>query len=70
MNSALTPILLNMNALAELTEARRKGSLGTSAIKWLEARGVIASSESETVLNSPKEQRARMWDDGTGLTRP
>jgi len=40
------------------------------AIKWLNSRGVIASGESETVLNSTTEQKARTWDDGTGAKRP
>lgn len=63
-------ILSYLRGLSELTEARRGGTLGTTAIKWLESRGVIASSESETVLKSSREQEARTWDDGGGAKRP
>lgn len=63
-------LLSYLSALSDLTEARRKGPLGTTAIKWLTARGFIASGESETVLNSPNEQKARTWDDGAGAKRP
>lgn len=63
-------VLSYLKALSSLTEARRKGPLGTTAIKWLGSRGVIASGESETVLNSTKEQQARIWEDGAGTKRP
>jgi hypothetical protein len=63
-------ILSYLRGLSELTEARRAGPLGTTAIKWLGSRGIIASGESETVLNSAKEQQARTWDDGAGTRRP
>lgn len=62
-------ILNYLSALSDLTEARRKGALGTTAIKWLESRGAIASGESETVRNSLREQEARTWDDGSGAKR-
>jgi hypothetical protein len=62
-------VLSYLGTLAELTEARRKGPLGTTAIKWLEAKGVIASGESETIRNSAKERQARTWDDGAGAKR-
>lgn len=53
-------------ALAELAEARRAGSLGTSVVDWLNARGVTASNESETTRNSTSERRQRTWDSGSG----
>lgn len=62
-------VLSYLRALSDLTEARRKGVLGTTAIKWLESRGVIASGESETIRNSPAERQARTWDDGSGGRR-
>ena len=63
-------ILSYLRGLSELIEARGGGALGTTAIKWLGSRGIIASGESETVLNSSKEQQARTWDDGAGAKRP
>ena len=63
-------VLSYLRALSDLTEARRKGALGTTAVKWLGSRGVIASGESETILNSTKEQQARTWEDGAGTKRP
>jgi hypothetical protein len=62
-------ILSYLGALSDLTAEKRKGPLGTTAIKWLESRGIIASGESETVLNSPAEQKVRSWDDGAGARR-
>lgn len=58
-------ILRYLRILAELTRARRDGSLGMSAIKWLQQRGVTASAESETVKNAG----GRIWDDGSGERR-
>ena len=63
-------LLSYLKTLADLTEARQKGTLGTTAIKWLSSRGIIASGESETILNSTSEQKARTWDDGAGAKRP
>ena len=62
-------VLRYLSALSDLTEARRKGALGTTAIKWLESRGVMATGESETIRNSPREQQARTWEDGSGAKR-
>lgn len=62
-------ILSYLLALSELTESKRKGPLGMTSIKWLEARGVIASGESETIRNSETEQKKRTWDDGAGEKR-
>jgi hypothetical protein len=59
-------ILSYLEILSELTEARRKGSLGTMPIMWLEERGVSASGESETVRRSTTEMQNRTWDDGSG----
>lgn len=59
-------ILSYLRVLRDFTRARRKGALGTTAVKWLQDRGAIASGESETVRNSPKEQQARTWDYGNG----
>jgi hypothetical protein len=55
-------ILRYLRELGEFTRARRKGTLHSSAIKWLQQRGVTASIESETVRKSG----GRKWDDGTG----
>ena len=52
-------IVAYLSALSDLTEARRKGALGTTVIKWLGSRGILASGESETVLNTTKDQQAR-----------
>jgi hypothetical protein len=62
-------VLTYLRALSDLTEARRRGALGTTTIKWLEARGAIALGESETVRKSATERQARTWDDGTGVKR-
>lgn len=62
-------VLAWLGELAELTRLRRSGSLGTTAVKWLVSRGVVASGESETILNSPRELRLRTWDDGHGARR-
>ncbi|MEX0715073.1 MAG: hypothetical protein WD066_00730 [Planctomycetaceae bacterium] len=62
-------VLSYLQLLGEFTRTRRQGSLGTTTIKWLQDRGAIASAESETVRNSPKEQEARTWDDGDGESR-
>ena len=62
-------ILNHLRVLAEFTEAKRKGSLGTTAINWLEDKGVTASGESDTIRNSPKERQVRTWDDGSGERR-
>ena len=58
-----------LGVLAEMTDARRNGGLGTSEIKWLQARGVVVSGESETTLNSPRERQLRTWSDGFGGRR-
>ncbi len=62
-------ILDYLEALAEMTQLRRRGPLGTTALTWLEQRGVIGSPESDTIKNSPKERTARTWSDGNGNTR-
>ena len=58
-------VLRCLSVLAELAAARRSGPLGQTQIKWLCDRGVDASGESETILNSEKAMRARTWHDGT-----
>lgn len=62
-------ILSYLEALSEVTIAKRNGPLGTTMVKWLLERGVIASGESDTVRRSTKDRQARTWDDGTGKTR-
>jgi len=59
-------VLLYLQRLAEMVRARRKGTLGTTATKWLMDRGVIVSGESLTIKNSADEQRRRTWHDGAG----
>jgi hypothetical protein len=58
-----------LQALSELTRARRMGSLGMDALLWLERRNVDGSGESDTIMNAPHERRRRSWDDGTGRKR-
>ena len=58
-----------LERLSELALALRKGPLGTTIVKWLDTRGVVASGESETIRNSTTEMRARTWDDGSGSKR-
>ena len=48
--------------LSDLAQARRRGPLGMDQIRWLNDKGITASSESETVLNSQREMRRRTWD--------
>lgn len=59
-------ILNYLQALGEFTKAKRHGSLGMSAIKWLEGKGVLGSVESEGTMNNPLERSARTWDYGNG----
>jgi hypothetical protein len=42
-------ILAYLQSLADVTEARRKGPLGTSPILWLADRGLSVSGESPTI---------------------
>jgi hypothetical protein len=63
-------VLSYLEALSALTAARQQGPLGTTPVKWLEALGVIASGESETIRTSAAEMQARTWDDGCGVKRP
>jgi len=58
-------VLGYLEHLADMVTARRRGPLGTTAVKWLQDRGVNASGESETVKNSASERRKRTWHDGT-----
>ena len=62
-------VLYYLDQLAEMTQARNDGGLGTSATHWLAQRNVTASGESETIRNSPTEMQRRAWDDGTGERR-
>ena len=62
-------VLSYLRLLGDFTRARRSGNLGTTAIKWLQDRGAIASAESETIRNSSTEQTARTWDFGVGTRR-
>jgi hypothetical protein len=55
-----------LKTLAEMTRARRAGSLGMDMLLWLKNEGLKVSGESETVLNNPAEVRKRVWDDGNG----
>jgi|694.fasta_scaffold00416_55 hypothetical protein len=63
-------ILEYLQALGEFTKAKRLGSLGMTAIKWLEGKGVLGSVESEGTMNNPSERSARTWDYGNGEKRP
>ena len=58
-----------LQALAEMTRCRRSEGLGKDMIAWLKGNGISASGESDTVLNSPAEMRARTWGDGYGKKR-
>lgn len=57
-------ILQYLEQLSKLSMELRNGSLGTTTIDWLHKRGINASTESETILNSEKEMSLRRWDDG------
>lgn len=57
-------VLSYLGHLSEMTTLRRGTGLGTAPIKWLEARGVDCSGESQTIRNSASEQRKRTWNDG------
>jgi hypothetical protein len=59
-------ILSYLGTLAEMTRARRSGSLGTTAVGWLRGRGVACSPESDTIRNSKAGRKERTWDDGSG----
>jgi hypothetical protein len=50
---------------------RLSGAPTTTEVEFSGGRHLrqIASGESETVLNSPAEQKARTWDDGAGAKR-
>lgn len=50
-----------LKILAEMTEIRRKNSLGKNMLDWLKSRGIRASSESESVHNSASEMAKRTW---------
>jgi hypothetical protein len=53
-----------LTTLADMTRRRRASPLGTDMILWLKGRGLKASSESDTTLNSASEMRKRTWHDG------
>lgn len=59
-------VLAYLGHLSEMTTLRRGAGLGTAPIKWLQARGVDCSGESQTIRNSASEQRKRTWNDGQG----
>lgn len=54
-------ILDYFGVLQEMAEAHSRGPLGVTQLQWLNDRGVHASGESETVLNSDREMRKRTW---------
>lgn len=62
-------ILSYLRSLAEMTRAKRAGTLGMNALQWLKERGVTASGESDTDLRSPTSRRARTWDNANGSKR-
>lgn len=57
-------VLAYLGHLSEMTTLRRGAGLGTAPVKWLQARGVECSGESQTIRNSASEQRKRTWNDG------
>lgn len=59
-------VLDYLEALAELaTTCRQEGSLGNSPEKWLEARNVTATRESDSIRRNSRERDKRTWGDGT-----
>jgi hypothetical protein len=62
-------VLDYLKVLAELARARRQGPLGVQTVKWLQAKGISCSGESETVKNSKEERSRRTWNDGLGGAR-
>lgn len=53
-----------LQALSELSHARRNGPLGQSTVQWLSDRNVEVSTESDTVKRSRAEMSRRVWHDG------
>jgi hypothetical protein len=62
-------ILDYLQTLGEFTIAKRSGSLGMSAVKWLEGKGALGSIEAEGVMKNASERSARTWDYGNGEKR-
>lgn len=58
-------ILRYLDVLAEMTRRRANGTLGTDPLMWLNAQGIAASGEGETVRKSKAERQKRTWNAGT-----
>ncbi|MFZ5492375.1 MAG: hypothetical protein ACOY6E_07780 [Pseudomonadota bacterium] len=54
-------VLDYLEALQEMVAEQAKGPLGVTQIQWLKDRGIHASGESETILNSDREMKKRTW---------
>ena len=58
-------ILTYLEALADLARTwRGEGRLGNSPEKWLGARNVSATRESDSIKNNAREREKRTWSDG------
>ena len=55
-------ILDYLEALALLSDARRAGDLGRTAVEWLAERGFRTSQESDSVKRNRREQQKRQFD--------
>jgi hypothetical protein len=53
-----------LKLLSQMASVIKNGSLGTTAIQWLNNRGAICSGESETIKNSKVEKKKRTWKYG------
>ena len=54
-------ILKYLETLAKMVRAQRNGPLGMSLIVWLKQNGLMASGESQTILNNKDEMKRRTW---------
>jgi hypothetical protein len=54
-------VLDYLKALQKMAQAQSAGPLGVTQVQWLKDIGVHASRESETIRNSDKEMRKRIW---------
>jgi hypothetical protein len=57
-------IFNHLQALADLAQVRRDGTMGCGMVQWLSREGVSASGESDTIRNTRSEMVKRRWGDG------
>jgi hypothetical protein len=54
-------VLDYLKALQKMADTQSAGPLGVTQVQWLNGIGVHASGESETIRNSDREMRKRIW---------